>query len=318
MEQQIITEKIHLGVSACCAGAPVRWNRRGWDRVKALEQEAHEFHWHPVCPECMSGMSVPRDPIAIAGASGDDVWTGKARVRGSGKDFSQDMMDGCQICLDVLKKAGCKAYVFMEGSPSCGVYRTTLKDRRLGKPPGVFGSMLLKEGFFLIPALDLDSPIRWWDWRRRLHAFTWLEKQEITTAAELQKVWSVLKFLCQELLQQEARKTGKEIAAVKKSEIVEYGKKLKKFWLDVLRRPSTQPRIEQSLWKHYCHFKKVLGEENEMISKPKTPRAKRRIVKEISLMERRAFDTGILFGASPVIYRDAGRVKNRDEKLMSE
>lgn len=313
VKQQVITERIHLGISACCIGAPVRWNRRGWDRVKGLGQEAHDFHWHPVCPECMAGMPVPRDPIAISGPSGADVWSGGAKVKGGGRDWSEAMLHSCRVCMDVLKRSGCRAFVFMEGSPSCGVYRTTLKDRRLGKPPGTFGALLLDNGFFLIPALDLDSPVKWWDWRRRLHAFTWLEAQPMTTAAELQHVWSVLKYLCQELNQQEARRIGHEIAGLKKSALVEFAENLRSYWLEIFRQPSTQARIEQSLWKHYCHFKKMLGEENPLISMPKTPRGKKRIAQEISLLERQAFDSGVLFGASPVIYRSPGRVKAKEE-----
>lgn len=34
------------------------------------------------------------------------------------------------------------------------------KDKRLGNPPGVLGAMLLKEGFFLVCADDLESPIK--------------------------------------------------------------------------------------------------------------------------------------------------------------
>lgn len=77
-------------------------------------------------------------------------------------------------------------------------------NKRLGKPPGTFGSLLLKENLFLIPAQDLESPIKWWDWRRRLHAFAWLKRKEIKNKKELYEIWHNFKFLCREINRKEA------------------------------------------------------------------------------------------------------------------
>jgi hypothetical protein len=133
----LIEERIRIGVSACNAGARVGWNRAGWDRIAAIRREMTGFIWTPVRPEVMSVFGVPRDPVRLSGGNGHDLWQGTARMKNRS-----------------------------------GVYRTTLKNKRLGNPPGVFGSLLLQEDLFLIPAVDLESPIKWWDWRRRLHAFT--------------------------------------------------------------------------------------------------------------------------------------------------
>jgi uncharacterized protein YbbK (DUF523 family) len=55
----IMHEKIRIGVSACNAGARVRWNRAGWDRIAPLNREMTSFVWTPVCPEVMSGREPP-------------------------------------------------------------------------------------------------------------------------------------------------------------------------------------------------------------------------------------------------------------------
>jgi uncharacterized protein YbbK (DUF523 family) len=58
----ILSEKIRVGVSACNAGARVRWNRAGWDRLKSLDRELSNFIWTPVCPETMAGLGTHRCP----------------------------------------------------------------------------------------------------------------------------------------------------------------------------------------------------------------------------------------------------------------
>jgi len=165
---ELLAEKIKVGISACNFGAKVRWNRKGWDRIAPLEREKDNFIWTPICPEVNSGFGVTRPPIRLVGGNGDEVWTGEAGVKNRiGEDVTEQIRQGLQASLEILHRAGVEAFVFMEGSPTCGVYRTTLRNKRLGKPPGVFGSLLLREDYFLIPAEDLDSPIKWYNLRRR-------------------------------------------------------------------------------------------------------------------------------------------------------
>jgi uncharacterized protein YbbK (DUF523 family) len=167
------------------------------------------FVWTPVCPEVMSGLGIPRDPVRLSGGNGKDFWKGTARMKSrSDEDVTEMIRAGCRDCLEALKRAKVEAFVFMEGSPSCGGYCTTLKNKRLGNPPGVFGALLLEEDLFLTPALDLESPIKWWDWRRRLHAFCWLKRLEISGKDQLYTAWHHLKFVCQEIDLNEARRIG--------------------------------------------------------------------------------------------------------------
>jgi uncharacterized protein YbbK (DUF523 family) len=122
----------------------VRWNRAGWDRIAALKREMTAFIWTPVCPEVMSGFGVARNPVRLSGGNGHALWQGSARMKNRfGEDLTEKIRTSCQVCLQALKRAEVEAFVFMEGSPSCGVYRTTLRNKRLANPPGVFGSLLL-------------------------------------------------------------------------------------------------------------------------------------------------------------------------------
>ncbi|NTW71445.1 MAG: DUF523 domain-containing protein [Eubacteriaceae bacterium] len=300
----ILNVKLVIGISACCMGAHVRYNSKGWDMLMNLGREKSEFVWCPVCPEVFSGMGVPRDPIHISGESGKSVWQGEGKIKSrSGKELTENLKTGCQVSLDILKRTGAKAYIYMDGSPTCGVYRTTLKNKRTGKPPGVFGALLHDEGYFLIPATDLQSPVKWWDWKRRLLAFLWLQDAVIINKRELYEVWYKYKFLCQELDEKWAREKGRELAALKNEVDRDYIENFRNEILELLRKPSTLNKIVNRLWKHYSHYRKVTGETIEGISGQDSFRNATTAARELNKIERASEEKGIVFGTSPVILR---------------
>ncbi len=314
MEKQnvILHERIAIGISACCMGAPVRYNAKGWDMLKSLGREKGDYKWCPVCNECMAGLGVPRDPIHIAGENGAAVWIGEATIRSrKGKDVTTDMLAGATACMDALKRSGAIAYVYMEGSPTCGVYRTTLKNQKRGKPPGVFGSLLLENGFFLIPSTDLQSPLKWWDWRRRLLAFAWLKSLPLIDKKAVFEAWYILKFLCQELDNEWARKLGRKLASLEGKAIIDYAEEFRSDVLEHLRKPSTTAKITGSLWKNYSHYRKASGKQVDAVKSPEFKRNITSVAQELVLMERTAISEGVMFGTSPVLYRANSQQKGK-------
>jgi uncharacterized protein YbbK (DUF523 family) len=301
----VISEKIRIGVSACNAGARVRWNRAGWDRLASLNREMTSFVWTPVCPEVMSGLGVPRDPVRLSGGNGQDLWQGAARMKNRrGVDVTDRVLAGCRACLEALLRAGAEAFVFMEGSPSCGVYRTSLKDRRLGHPPGAFGALLLEQDLFLIPALDLESPVKWWDWRRRLHAFCWLKRLPVESKSELYTAWHHLKFLCQEVDVKEAQRIGAWLAGLPKRLSAEAVAEWRSATLRLLRRPSTLARITSVMQKHYAHYRKHFNPEAGDVRAPPKELSKHKFVEELLAMEKRAITENYDFEGAPVLFRE--------------
>ena len=299
----VILDKPVIGISACCMGCPVRYNGKGFDLLKGLGREKGDFTWVPVCPECLAGLGIIRDPVHIAGENGSAVWRGEATVRGrGGRDVTAEMITGCQVALDNLRRAVVRAFVYMDGSPSCGVYRTTLKNQKRGKPPGVFGDLLDREGFFLIPALDLQSPLKWWDWRRRLLAYLWLTDTPLNSKGDAYEIWNRLKFICQEIDDPWARSKGRELAAWGRR--VEPGI-LESFKLDVLnllRRPSTNRRLTAGLLKSYAFYRKSTGQSIPEIGGPESRRNVTTVARELGLVERAAAKSGRFTGSSPVLY----------------
>ncbi len=306
----ILTEKVPIGISLCAMGGPVRYNGKGIDVLTPLGRERNDFIFCPVCPECQAGLGVTRDPVHLSGGNGEQVWTGQAEVKNrSGLLVTQQMKEASLECLAVLRRCNAKAYIYMDGSPSCGVYRTTLKNTRRGNPPGVFGSLLLDEDFFLIPSSDLQSPLKWWDWRRRLLAFHWFSNLELTTMQQLYETWYRLKFLCQELDNNWAREMGRTLANMNAASFGEFEPMFHTQVLHLLRKPSTTAKITNSLWKHYSHYRKERGKKVEEINSPTFKRNVTTITKELAKMERTAVEDEFLFGSSPVIYRDLHRLK---------
>ncbi len=302
MENYIVS-KIKVGISACQFGANVRYNGKGWDMTDYLKREKNEFIWYPMCPELQSGLGVPRVSISLRGGNGDDFWEGNAHIKNrDGLLLDDKIKKGSLICYDQLKEENIDVFIFMEGSPSCGVYRTSLKGQRMGKPPGIFGSLLLKEQIFLIPAVDLQSPIKWWDWRRRMYAYVWLKYKNFSKINELYNAWHIVKFLCQEINRKEADEIGKALA-----NLTEYNEENLKIFqnkmLEMLRRPSDIRKIKQSLWKNYSWLKKKRGLFVDEVMEPTNIRNMAHIAHELIKLEIVSRDNNELFGASP-IYRN--------------
>lgn len=294
----IVHRKIRVGISACAYGAKTRYNRKGWDLVSEFGRDMSNFIWCPVCPEVMSGMGTPRTQIRIQGDSGRDVIEGRAKViTRNGVDVTAEILSASNVCMDILRKTEVDAFIYMDGSPTCGVERTSLKNNKVGKPPGVFGAMLLNEDIFLIPALSLASPVRRWDYKRRLYAYVWAKNQEIKTKDDLYKFWHNVKFLCQELDEKESRIIGKKIANSEFSP--ELAQELKSFVTALMKKPSTLEKIKNRLWKHYVYIKRNQGTEIESIMEPQDNRNMHHIAMELESLEKYAFTHDILFGSMP-------------------
>lgn len=293
-----LEEKINIGISACQIGAKVRYNVKGYDMLGYLDREKSDYVWHPVCPEVMAGLGVPRYPIRIIGGNGFDVLNGIAEIKNRrGKRLTKELLSGSKACLETLKAGNVEVFIYMEGSPSCGVYRTTLKNKRLGHPPGLFGAMLLNEEIFLIPSSDLQSPVKWWDSRRRLQAFVWLKRQDIKEAKDIYEAWHFLKFLCQELDNEWARDFGRKIGDLTNYDLQE----IKKEILFCLRKPSSLERIMGSLKKNYSFLRKKF--DLSLDADFDDVRGMKRIAEKMLLLERLLKKEEYLFGTAPIDYK---------------
>lgn len=301
--EKVLREKLKVGISECCFGSKVRYNGKGFDYIKHFGREKDQFTFYPLCPECLAGLGVPRKPISIKGGSGNDVLKGIAKIKSKdGEDVTTKLIRACNYSLELLKSEKIYIYMYKEGSPSCGVYRTTLKDKRLGNPPGIFGAMLLSEGFFLVCADDLESPIKRWDIRRRLNAFIWVKEADMQDKSQLYEVWHTVKFLCQELDEKISRSLGHELASlddVSKEKIEEY----RNIILNIIRKQSTLQKIKTWLWKNYSYCRKYKNIELDIVKKPTDLRSNTILAEELIKLENKLYKEGYSFGSSPILNR---------------
>jgi len=86
----------------------------------------------PLCPEQIGGLPTPRPPAGfVGGGTGAEAWTGARGcivrvVSTEGDDFTEAFLRGAQEILRVAKLAGAKHAILHDGSPSCGVMRTSV------------------------------------------------------------------------------------------------------------------------------------------------------------------------------------------------
>jgi uncharacterized protein YbbK (DUF523 family) len=318
---ELITRTVPLGISACVFRCPVRYNGRSFDALATLGRERGDFSFTPVCPECLAGLGVPRNPIHLTG-TGQEVLAGEAKVLDRrGHDVTSAIVEGSRAALDSLERAGVRGVIVKEASPTCGVFKARVGKRRTEQRggSGVFGAMLLETGWFLVPDEALANPLLWWDARRRFHAWLWLSDRDITTSKDLYDAWHVVKFVVQEIDRTLADEIGRSLAALPKRPSGARLEENRAQILEALRRPSTRARIRQAMWKSYVHAKKhgkLDGVDLHELSvdSPEVTANIMEIVHDLTLLERVSFENDLLFGTSPVIRRDARRVRAMKEE----
>ena len=108
---------IPIAISECLTGRAVRYD--GSDAWSLFPHDALDglFSHVPICPEMGIGMDVPRPPIQLAGAPSAPRVVG---VRDPGMDVTEKLAEFARSRSAQIE-AVC-GYVFMERSPSCGLY----------------------------------------------------------------------------------------------------------------------------------------------------------------------------------------------------
>jgi hypothetical protein len=131
-------------ISACLLGENCKYN--GGNNTDAIPAEALDkleqiYELIAVCPECMGGLTTPREPAEICA-------NGRVITKFSGRDVTDEFISGAQICADVARENGCKIAVLKERSPSCGsgwIYDGSFTGR-LVSGDGITAAVLKKLG----------------------------------------------------------------------------------------------------------------------------------------------------------------------------
>ena len=136
-------------ISACLAGKKCRYDGGAKPNQEILSRIAGGEEFCLVCPECMGGLPIPREPAEIQGGTGADVLAGRARVISrDGKDVTAAYLAGAQKGLQMAKAKGADTVLLKSKSPSCGAGR--IHDGSfsggLFAGNGVFAELLMQNG----------------------------------------------------------------------------------------------------------------------------------------------------------------------------
>lgn len=101
---------MNILVSGCLLGIGCRYNGTG-KLIDELTERMKEYHFIPVCPEQLGGLTTPRLP---AERIGDKV------ILKDGKEVTEEFMQGAKETLRLALMYDCKLAILKERSPSCG------------------------------------------------------------------------------------------------------------------------------------------------------------------------------------------------------
>lgn len=110
-------KKISVGVSQCLLGEAVRFDGGHKHNRYLTDVLAHFFEFRPVCPEVAIGLGIPRKPIRLM-VIGEQ--TRVVGVDNPNLDVTDALVGQAELAAEQMPDI-C-GYVFMQKSPSCGVF----------------------------------------------------------------------------------------------------------------------------------------------------------------------------------------------------
>lgn len=143
-------------VSACFLGVNCRYNGVVKPCQKIIDLCKNE-DVIPLCPEQLGGLPTPREPSETSG-DGLDILSGKAKiVTKTGKDVTQNFINGAEEVLKLAKLFDVKEVILRQKSPSCGcgkIFDGTFSDKLI-KGDGVTSALLKRNGIKVITEEDM-------------------------------------------------------------------------------------------------------------------------------------------------------------------
>ena len=140
-------------VSRCLAGEFCRYDGKMKRSPLMDKLEAENIEYILFCPECMGGLSTPREPAEIVGGDGKDVLSGEAHLMNKvGTDVTEEFLSGAKQALALAESCKPTAIYMKSRSPSCGkgcIYDGTFQGK-LRDGNGVTAELLMQNGFEVI------------------------------------------------------------------------------------------------------------------------------------------------------------------------
>lgn len=234
---------IPVGISSCLLGNAVRHN--GGHKLSSYCRDTlgEWFDYRPVCPEMSIGLGTPRPTIRLvdAGEGPRAIQTGEpetdltADLQETARQFTNRYTDLC-------------GFIFMEKSPSCGVWRVK-RYNPAGNPlpadaRGIFAATLMDK----LPLLPVEEAGRLNDADLRenfiLRIYTWHDwhttGNAVRNAASLVKFWTRYKYLVLAHDEKAYRQIGRLVAQAGSSHMDALSSTFFEQLMTALAKPSTK------------------------------------------------------------------------------
>jgi uncharacterized protein YbgA (DUF1722 family)/uncharacterized protein YbbK (DUF523 family) len=144
--------KPQIGVSACLARQPVRFDGCFIANPFVNNECSEFFDLHTICPEVEMGLGIPRPVIQLRDFDGEIRLVFSKNPE---NDITNEMREYSERKLDALPPLD--GYIFKKDSPSCGVFGVAVKNDKSGMRKrngiGIF-AQAFKERFPEIPTED--------------------------------------------------------------------------------------------------------------------------------------------------------------------
>lgn len=117
--QKTEQEKIHVGVSSCLLGNPVRYDGGHKHDRYITDILGRYFDFVPVCPEVECGLPIPREAMRLLGdPEAPRLVTSRTKI-----DHTDKMLSYCHTRVRELESDDLCAFIFKKDSPSSGLHK---------------------------------------------------------------------------------------------------------------------------------------------------------------------------------------------------
>lgn len=110
-------QKIKIGISSCLLGHPVRYDGRHKLQPGLRGRLERYVEFVPICPEVLSGMGIPREPMNLEGK----ITAPRLITHNSRTDKTGLLKNWAEKEVERLAAENLCGFIFKSGSPSCGL-----------------------------------------------------------------------------------------------------------------------------------------------------------------------------------------------------
>jgi len=254
---ELLLEKIRVGVSSCLLGQEVRFDG-GHKRDNYLTGTLSSyFEFIPFCPEAAVGLGIPRQPIRLV-RRGEEIRA--VGVRTPELDPTDQLAAFAERTARQLGEIS--GYILKKDSPSCGMERVKIYNDK-GMPErkgvGIYAGVLMRR----LPLLPVEEEGRLGDAVLRenfiervfvYHRWQRLVREGLT-AKGLIEFHSDHKFLILSHHQKAYRELGRLVADAGKSDLEKLADAYIAILMNALKRPA-RPRQHVNVLEHLLGFLK--------------------------------------------------------------